>query len=179
MKFMAWLNWGASTVMFVVVALWAGWLWQTHKTAMDYVTADALQAPKMPFCRWLPVTAPEMASIGLDTKSRPVWTYARTALIAFHTGTRKPWYVDVGVIAIAGTGVTMSADGSPSRPVSRVSLTESKTVRLLPAWNTRDGLHVVRVDIANPLPPHEREKRWLGIAISGIRVCDSLDGSAE
>ena len=144
---------------------------------MDYVTAEALRGPVIPFCQWLPVKAPGIASIGLDTTSEPVWTDARTASIVFHTGLRQPWYVDIGMIMAVGTGITLSIDGGPAQAVSQASLEHDPVLRLLPARNTHDSLHVVRIHIAHPRPPTGRDQRWLGLAISRIRVCDSPTAS--
>ncbi|MBS0382017.1 MAG: hypothetical protein JSR56_06250 [Proteobacteria bacterium] len=177
MKHVAWPSRLLALVMFLAVLAWAGWLWHARKTVMDYLTADVLRGPSVPFCRWLPINAPGIASIGLDTTSNPVWTYAKTAAIVFRTGSRQPWYVDVRMIAAAGSGISLSIDGGPARYVSKDSLKHEDVLRLLPAWDTRDGLHVVRIDVANPRPPSGQDQRWLGLAISRIKVCDSLTAS--
>lgn len=177
MKRAALLSRLAGLVMLLAVLAWAGWLWHARKTVMDYVTATALRAQAIPFCQWLPVSAPEISSIGLDTTSDPVWTYAKTASIVFRTGSRQPWYVDVRMIMAAGTGITLSIDGGPPHAVSKESLEQDQVLRLRPAWDTRDGLHVVRIDVANPRPPSGQDQRWLGLAISRIKVCDSLTAS--
>lgn len=159
--------------MCLAMLAWAGWLWHARKTVMDYVTADALHGPVVPFCQWLHVTSPGFTSIGLDTASEPVWTYAKTASIVFRTGARQPWYVDLRMITAVGTGITVSIDGKAAHAVSKQSLRRTPVLRLLPAWGTRDGLHVVRIDVAEPRPPQGQEQRWLGLALSRIKVCDS------
>lgn len=174
MSRVAWANRTVALTMAVAMLAWAGWLWHARKSVMDYIVADALRAPVVPFCQWLPLDAPAISSIGLDTTSEPVWTYAKTASIVFHTGPRQPWYVDVRMVAAAGTGITLSIDGGPAQSVSKESLAREQVLRLRPAWHTRGGLHVVRIDTASPRPPSGREQRWLGLAISRIRVCDSL-----
>lgn len=177
MKRVAWPSRLVALAMFLAVLAWAGWLWHARKTTLDYLTAEVLRGPAVPFCQWLPVNAPGIASIGLDTRSVPVWTHAKTARIVFRTGSRQPWYVDVGMITAAGTGIALSIDGGPAHFVSRASLKHDKVLRLLPAWGTRDGLHVVRIEVASPRSPSGAEQRWLGLAIARIKVCDSLAAS--
>lgn len=177
MKHARWLGRTAGLAMCLAMLAWAGWLWHARKTVMDYLTADVLRGPAIPFCQWLPIAAPGIASIGLDTTSAPVWTYAKSASIVFRTGARQPWYVDVRMIATAGTGISLSVDGGTARYVSKESLKHDDVLRLLPAWHARDGLHVVRIDVDDPRPPSGSEQRWLGLAISSIRVCDSLSAS--
>ena len=174
MRRAVWLSRMAGLTIFLAMAAWAGWLWHARKSVMDYIVADALRAPLVPFCQWLPLNAPAISSIGLDTTSEPVWTYAKTASIVFHTGPRQPRHVEVRMVAAAGTGIALSIDGGPAQSVSKESLEKDQVLQLRPAWRTRDGLHVLRIDIANPRPPSGREQRWLGLAISRIRVCDSL-----
>lgn len=173
-----WASRVAALAMFFAVLAWAGWLWHERKTLADYVFDNASVAPVMPFCEWVPVGSPQVVSLGVDTTSPPPWTDTRRALIAFRTGSRLPWYVDVGVVAVVGNGVTVSADGGQPRSIRFQQLPEGDAVRLPLSWSARDGVHMITIRVANARPPSGNEQRWLGIAISRIRVCDSLVGSS-
>lgn len=164
-------------VVCLVFVLWAAWLWHARKTLVDYVSEEATKAPMIPFCEWVPVGTAAVASLGLDMATPPPWTDTPSALIAFRTGRRLPWYVDIGVVAVAGSGVTLSADGGRPRAVPAQPLPKGKIIRLPLSWHTPDGVHRVTIHVAGAKPPSGNEQRWLGIAISQIRVCDSLVGT--
>jgi hypothetical protein len=162
-------------MLFLLVLAWACWLWHARKTPFDYVIDTARHSPPIPLCRWVRVDDPDIAGLGLSRTPPPAWTDSKTAYLAFKTGQRLPWYVDVAIVAVEGTGVSVSADGGTPRAIPRVPLPRGRIVRLPLSLNVAAGVHEITIRVAGPKPPSGREQRWLGVAVSNIRVCDSLD----
>lgn len=170
----AWASRLVALLLAVAMLGWACWLWQARKTVTNYLDAEARSDAPIPFCEWVSPAAPEIASVGLDVASSPVWTRTRRARLVFRTGSRQPWQIEVGVIAIASSSVSVSVDGNPARTVFPVHPQRNRTLRFQPAWNTPNGLHEIDITVTDPRPPGGKEQRWLGMAISGIRACDRL-----
>lgn len=170
------LNHVVAVALCLSVLAWGGWLWQMRKTQFDYILADARHAPPIPMCQWVHADDDAIASLGLSKGSPPAWTDSTVTLLAFRTTPAQPWYVDVAVPAIAGAGITISADGRAPQPLSVTTLPKTKVLRLPLTLRTADDVHTVTIHIADAKPPSGHEQRWLGVAISGIRVCDKLGG---
>lgn len=170
----AWWNRVAAGLLCLLVLAWVAWLWHMRKTPADYVIDAARRAPPVPMCQWVAVDSPEISSLGLSRAIPPAWTDSRQALVAFRTAGGQPWYVDVGVVAVAGTGVSISVDGDAARSIATQPLPRGKVVRLPLSLHAADGVHLLTINVAEARPPRGHDQRWLGVAISRINVCDSL-----
>lgn len=174
---MAWLDRVAAALLCLLVLAWLGWLWHMRKTQADYIIDAARSAPSLPLCQWVAADSPALASLGMSRKTRPAWTDSTQALLAFKVTSGQPWYVDVGVVAVVGRGVTLSADGSTPQPLPAGPLPGGKMLRLPLDLHAVDGVHSLTIKVAEARPPRGHDQRWLGVAISRINVCDSLTDS--
>ncbi|WHZ19742.1 MAG: hypothetical protein OJF55_001891 [Rhodanobacteraceae bacterium] len=162
-----------AVLLAVLMLAWAGWLWNARKTPLDYVVAKARRVAVMPACGWVPIKASDIASFGFDTTDPAGWTTSKTAYLAFRATQQTPWHVDLGVVAVVGSGVTVSADRGVPQPIPLQPIPGGKIVRLPLSPRTPDGVHVVTIRVANPGSPSGHDLRWLGVAIANLRVCDS------
>lgn len=162
-------------ILLLGVAVWAIWLLNHRKNVADYISEEVRTVAPLPLCTWVPVDSPELATLGFSKSGGVAWTFQKSAMLAFRSGARKPWYVDLGVVAVVGNGVVVSADGGRLHPLEKVAtLPGGKVVRLPLALDAHGGVHLVTIKIAQPLRPKAQEQRWLGLAINRIRACDSL-----
>lgn len=176
---MTWLSKATAVLLCLLVLAWTGWLWHTRKTQADYAIDAARSAPPVPMCQWVAVESPAISSLGLSRETPPAWTDSTHALLAFRTRGEPPSYVDVGVVEVVGTGVSLSADGSAPQPLARHPSPEGKVVRLPLKPRSTDSVHTLTIEVAEARPPRGRDQRWLGVAISRIKVCDGLTGSGS
>jgi len=162
-------------LLLVAMVAWAVWLICHRKNLVDYMAEEASARPPLPLCSWVPMTSKDVVKLGFSLDGGSVWTFQKTALLAFRTKGRTPWYVDIGVVAVVGDGITMSADGGAPHTVPKVErLPRGEVVRLPLSLHTKDGVHVVLTRIPDPKRPNGTEQRWLGVAMAHIRACDSL-----
>lgn len=146
---------------------WLGWLYSMGRSKLDYVVARLATQPPLPACTWVPIATPALAALGLSFEPSHAWTARGTVLLAFRAprlGVRT--LVQLRVIAVAGRDVDIRADGGPG-----IKISGAGDVTLPLHEQRADGAHVVSIRVGQPRPPHGDDRRWLGIAVSAIRVC--------
>lgn len=173
----AWTNRAAAGLLCLSVLAWMGWLWHIRRTQADYVIKAARVASPVPMCQWVAAGSSAIASLGLSRKAPPAWTDSTQALMAFRVAQGQPWYVDVGVVAVVGHGVSLSADGGTPRLLPAGPLLGGTVLRLPLDLHAVDGVHTITIKVAEARPPRGHDQRWLGVAISRINVCNRLAGS--
>lgn len=156
----------AALLVIIGMVVWLAWLFSMTRSKLDYVVQDARSRPLLPTCDWVPVNAPSFASLGLSFEPTHAWTNRKDVIVAFRTeSSPKALFADVGLVAVAGGGVSISADGAKAQRIE-----SAESVRI-PLHTPRDGVHSLQITTKHALPPHGDERRWLGVAISAIRVC--------
>ncbi len=146
---------------------WLAWLTSMGRSKLDYVIAKLATRPALPACTWVPVATPALATLGLSFEPSHAWTARNTVLLAFRTQPlTMPAFVQLRVVAVAGSGIDIRADGG-----ARVKITDAEDVMVPLHARRTDGIHVVSIRVGHPRPPHGNDRRWLGLAASAIRVC--------
>jgi hypothetical protein len=164
------INLAFSLLLLLAIFGWGGWLLKMRKSTLDYVVAAARKAPAIPDCQWVAVPSPSIATLGLSFDPGHAWTDRKRAYLAFRTS-RVQASVELKTVAMVAR-IQISADGgSPERLSGALKSKGSGIVRLPLRPDVPDGVHSIVIGVVNPKPPHGRDLRWLGLAISGIRAC--------
>lgn len=144
---------------------WLAWLVSTARSKQDYVVTKAQMQTPLAACTWTAMSASAVTTLGLDFEPTHAWSERKQVFIAFRTQPLvAPAFVQLRLAAVVGTGIEVDADGGS--PV-RVSHADELRLPLL----QHGGVHVVTIHVGRALPPHGQDRRWLGMAISAIRVC--------
>lgn len=159
-------------LILLVMLGWSLWLLQQRKSLVEYMVGQARTRPALPFCQWVPRSSPRLVALGFSQTRDNMWTNQKHAVLALRTGDRSPLFVDLGIVAVAGNGVKLSADGGKRQSLRREPLPGGGVVRLPLRARTRDGVHTVVINVRHPKFPKGAEQRWLGVAINKVRVCD-------
>ncbi len=164
-----------------VLALFAGWgitLLLQSKGRDDYVVDRALQLrPQSATCQWLPIDTEHTANLGFSIEPEHAWSDRRSAYLALRVpdGTGAAW-LDLDLRGVAAGEVTLSIDNSEQRFL----VSRPRTVRVpVPEATTSDGIILLRFDSRRMQPPVGEDRRWLGIAIGGIRLCPKSGPDAD
>lgn len=154
--------------LLVVIGLvvWLVWLLSMARSKLDYVVQDASSRPVLPACEWVSVSAPPVATLGLSLEPTHAWTDRNEAMLAFRTESSSvAAFVDIRVVSVVAGKVSISADGAPAERVKGGGEVH------LPLRASQGDVHTVLITTRRPLPPHGDDRRWLGAAVSAIRVC--------
>lgn len=166
------MNWRAALSLTLLVGMvaWGTWLLANAKGTADYARARAATAPQMPRCEWVPVNSPSIASLGFSHDAGHAWSDRATAYIGMRVEALEHGaWLDVGVVAVANGRVVVEVPGNEAG----YGVTQQGLVRL-PVPPTPDaGTLLVTFHAEDMLPPMGDERRWLGIAIGRIRLCEA------
>ena len=168
------LQYASGILLLVMMVGWAIWLSDQRKSLIEYVLEQANAKPILPSCQWVPIYAPDLATLGFSRTGKSWWTNQTLAVLAFRTNERPPLFVDLGIVKVVGKSVAISGDGGAARPLAG-ELVHDEIIRLPLQTRTRTDAHAVVITVAHPRPPHGVDQRWLGVAINSIRVCDAGD----
>jgi hypothetical protein len=176
-------KYGLGVLLLAGFAVWAAWLLLERKSLVDYLVIQARAKPMLPLCEWVPLGSENFATMGfsLTESSAWKWTSQKKAILAFRAKTGGPGaaeHVDIGLVSVVGRGVTVSSDGHKLGKIANEDLLHGNTLQLPLSSDAGNDVHLVSFQIARPKPPNGREQRWLGIAISKIRVCSSVQASS-
>ncbi len=164
-----------SVLVIVAMLAWAAWLASMARSKLDYLVAKAQTQAPLPACLWTSISTPAVSSLGLSFEPSHAWSERKETFLAFRTPSfLPPVVVDLRLPAVVGKDVLMSADGGKVFAVSADGDVRLP-LRQLPAGS----VHVVAIRIGKSLPPHGQDRRWLGVAISEVRVCGASGATGD
>lgn len=132
--------------------------------------ASATVAPALANCSWVPVNAPAIDAVGVS-EGVPAWSLGHRSYLRFRSDVGVPADVEIGLVAVAGRGVTVSVDGGAPYRVPTEALPAGKIISLPVIRRHADGMYTVEVDVKYPRLPGARDHRLLGIAVTALRIC--------
>lgn len=156
-----------SLLLIVAMGAWAAWLVSKAKSKADYVVERAESVAPLPACEWVAFDAPAVASLGFSQDPGHAWSDRATAYLAVNPGAiPEGGWLDLDVAAVAQGETWIDIDGG-----ARYVVRKGKAIRMpVPALEESRVL-LVAFTANDLLPPHGAERRWLGVAISRLRVC--------
>lgn len=166
------MNWRVigSVVTLASMLFWGIWLISQAKTKSYYVKTRAAGHAALQRCAWTPIDSPSVANLGFSIDSGHAWSDRSTAYLAFPIkAVPAGGWLDLDIISVVGGNVFLEVEGGVLRYVVR----NPGKVRLAVPTANQPRTLLVRMSASDPLPPSGEERRWLGAAVSRLRVCDS------
>lgn len=158
----------ASLVLLAAMSAWGLWLLSEAKGTADYVLADAAALSRAPSCEWTPIGGPSVASLGFSHDAGHAWSDRETAYLALPIpAVPAGGWLDIDVPAVAKGRVLVEVAGGDAQ----YAVTEAGLVRVPVPEASRPGTILVTFVSEDMLPPQGQDRRWLGLAISRLRIC--------
>lgn len=167
------MTWRAasSIALLACMSAWGFWLLHHTKTKADYVVTSVERHPPLTSCEWVQIDSPSISSMGFSQDEGHAWSDRATAFIAFPVKANPDGaWLDLAVSGVAGGNIFVELEGGRARyavkggGILRVPVPEASRARVV----------LVTVTSKNMRPPEGPERRWLGVAISGLRICEGL-----
>lgn len=165
------MTWRAagSIALLACMAAWGFWLIHHAKGKADYVVATVEGQNPLASCEWVPMDSPSISSMGFSQDEDHAWSDRAKAFIAFpaKANPNGAW-LDLAVSGVAGEDTFVELEGGRAR----YAVKGGGTLRVPVPEASRARVVLVTVTSKKLRPPEGAERRWLGVAISRIRICD-------
>lgn len=150
------------------MVVWGVWLLGQAKGVDDYVVDRAAGKPRPPACQWMPLGAPEVATLGWSIESEHAWSDRKVAFVALNApALPRGAALDLDVIALPGGEAVFSLEDANVR----YTISNARQVRIPVQPRATPGPLVVKLVVDDPQPPSGEDRRWLGVAVKQLRLC--------
>lgn len=145
---------------------WGIWLIGQHRSKLDYLVSRVVG--QIPVCSWVPMHSENVATLGFSHEKKRAWSSRETALVSFRVpALPNGAFATFDVTSLAAHSATIHLVGSHET----IQAEKANKLQLkIPASRTSRILSFA-VKSTYMKAPTRRDRRWLGIAITRLRVC--------